>query len=110
MVFAPQFENSLTHLLCNGAGLGLIEVNYTIKLCRKRNTQEVLGLIPAKHFISAVGKNGSFYARNPQMFLGKDKHVLIFPIDDFETINIVAFTTDRTFWPDRPSKSEVTPL
>lgn len=32
----------------------------------------------------------------PQMFLGKDKHILTFPIRQGEEINIVAFKSDRT--------------
>jgi salicylate hydroxylase len=47
---------------------------------------------------------GAHYAETPQMFLGKNTHILTFPIDKFETINVVAFTTDRDLWPKRPSK------
>lgn len=47
---------------------------------------------------------GAHYAETPQMFLGKDTHILTFPIDHFETVNVVAFTTDRSQWPKRPSK------
>lgn len=62
------------------------------------------GLIPTKRFIEAVGaEKGESYARQPQMFVGKDTHVLVFPIDKHETVNLVAFHTDRSAWPQRAS-------
>lgn len=62
------------------------------------------GLIPTQKFKNAVGgEKGEYYAKTPQMFVGKDRHILIFPIDKFETVNAVAFTTDRSQWPKRPS-------
>lgn len=68
------------------------------------------GLIPTKQFIEAVGQEkGEFYAKTPQMFLGKDTHVLIFPIDQHETVNLVAFSTDRSKWPQRPDLAEGEP-
>lgn len=68
------------------------------------------GLIPTKRFIEAVGpQKGEFYARTPQMFLGKDTHVLIFPIDHHDTVNVVAFNTDRSQWPQRAKLPEGEP-
>ncbi|PVZ83448.1 salicylate 1-monooxygenase [Serratia sp. S1B] len=48
-----------------------------------------------KQAITALG-NDSELAEVPQMFLGKDKHILTFPIRQGEEINIVAFKSDRT--------------
>ncbi|UZJ51977.1 hypothetical protein CBS101457_001297 [Exobasidium rhododendri] len=60
-------------------------------------------LIPAQKFKEVVGgEKGQHYADVPQMILGKDAHILWFPVDHFETINVVAFTTDRSQWPKRP--------
>lgn len=62
------------------------------------------GLIPRETFIKAVGsQRGEYYAQNAQMFLHRDSHILIFPIQGGKTINIVAFTTDRSHWPERPT-------
>ena len=36
------------------------------------------------------------------MFLGRDRHILIFPIAKGATINVVGFRTDRSRWPRRP--------
>ncbi|TCB81571.1 salicylate 1-monooxygenase [Acinetobacter sp. ANC 4173] len=48
-----------------------------------------------QHAIQALG-NDSELANVPQMFLGKDKHILTFPIRQGAEINIVAFKSDRT--------------
>lgn len=48
-----------------------------------------------KHAIQALGQDIEL-ADVPQMLLGKDKHILTFPIRQGEEINIVAFKTDRT--------------
>ncbi|KAN0064607.1 hypothetical protein ACQY0O_002236 [Thecaphora frezii] len=62
------------------------------------------GLIPTEKFKEAVGGDlGKYYAEESQMFLGKDKHILLFPIEDGSIVNIVAFTTDRSPWPQRPN-------
>jgi hypothetical protein len=37
------------------------------------------------------------------MFCSEDRHILIFPIDKNETVNLVAFHTDRSLFPQRPS-------
>lgn len=61
------------------------------------------GLVPREKFVKAVGPHrGEFYAQNAQMFLVRDSHILIFPIQGGKTVNIVAFTTDRSKWPERP--------
>ncbi|KAJ1020678.1 hypothetical protein NDA16_004071 [Ustilago loliicola] len=60
------------------------------------------GLIPRERFVAALGKEkGEFYADTAQMMLAKDSHLLIFPIQGGKTVNLVAFVTDRTRWPDR---------
>ena len=90
------------------------------------------GLVPKQQFIDAVGgEMGPYYAEVSQMFLGTDRvspshcpssdktgngklncdsrtdptqHILTFPIQGGETVNIVAFRTDRSQWPSRPCK------
>ena len=56
------------------------------------------GIIKYQDFKQAVQALGSDLeiADVPQMFLGKDKHILTFPIRQGEEINIVAFKSDRT--------------
>ncbi|CAE6486992.1 unnamed protein product, partial [Rhizoctonia solani] len=64
------------------------------------------GMIPMDKFLEGVPtKMGEHYSKTPQMFLGKDRHMLTFPINNFRTINVVAFATDRSKWPERPSRS-----
>ena len=36
------------------------------------------------------------------MYLGKDKHILTFPIQEGKVLNVVAFASDRTPSPDDP--------
>lgn len=48
-----------------------------------------------KQAIETLGKDLEL-AEVPQMFLGKDQHILTFPIRQGEEINIVAFKSDRT--------------
>lgn len=48
-----------------------------------------------KHAVKELG-NDPELAEVPQMLLGKDKHILTFPIRQGEEINIVAFKSDRT--------------
>ncbi|CAE7112512.1 unnamed protein product [Rhizoctonia solani] len=65
------------------------------------------GMIPTDKFLQSVPtKLGEHYSKTPQMFLGKDRHILIFPINNFRTINLVAFSTDRSGWPKRPKLKE----
>jgi salicylate hydroxylase len=56
------------------------------------------GIIKFQDFKNAIEKLGNDVeiADVPQMFLGKDKHILTFPIRQGEEINIVAFKSDRT--------------
>ncbi len=55
------------------------------------------GIIKFQDFKKTIEKMGSNIeiADIPQMFLGKDKHILTFPIRQGEEINIVAFKSDR---------------
>jgi len=93
---------------CNGVDPGPIEVCiFPVLVLHLSSSQllEIAGLIPREKLKNAVGgKMGAHYAETPQMFLGKNTHILTFPIDKFETINVVAFTTDRNEWPKRPSE------
>ncbi len=56
------------------------------------------GIIKYQDYKQAIEKLGHDVeiADVPQMFLGKDKHILTFPIRQGEEINIVAFKSDRT--------------
>lgn len=56
------------------------------------------GIIKFEDFKQAIETlgNDSELADVPQMFLGKDKHILTFPIRQGAEINIVAFKSDRT--------------
>ncbi|CAE6377744.1 unnamed protein product [Rhizoctonia solani] len=68
------------------------------------------GMIPINKFLKGVPtKMGEHYSRIPQMFLGKDRHILIFPINQYRTINVVAFSTDRSQCPERPKLKEGEP-
>ena len=51
------------------------------------------GLIPMETAVSAVGE---YKARNSQMYLGYDGHVLTFPIENGKTMNVVAFRTEKS--------------
>lgn len=63
------------------------------------------GLIGKADFITALGEErGAHLLCTPQMVCGKDRHVLFFHIDHGETINVVAFTTDRSRYPDWPGE------
>ena len=55
------------------------------------------GIIKAQDFKSVIHQLGNDpeLADVPQMLLGKDKHILTFPIRQGEEINIVAFKSDR---------------
>lgn len=68
------------------------------------------GLIPTEEFFARLGEEkGRLYGLTPQMFLGKDRHILTFPIDDGKVINVVAFKTDRSQWPKRALLKESEP-
>lgn len=64
--------------------------NYTYKYAYR-------GLIPMDKAIAELGED---MAVNSKMHLGPDGHILTFPIDKGETLNVVAFTTTREGWPD----------
>ncbi|RDW79370.1 salicylate hydroxylase-4 [Coleophoma cylindrospora] len=64
--------------------------NYTYKYAYR-------GLIPMDKAIAELGED---MAANSKMHLGPDGHILTFPIDKGETLNVVAFTTTREGWPD----------
>jgi salicylate hydroxylase len=52
------------------------------------------GLVPREKFVSAFKEQGEHYAKVPQMFCGKDRRIVSYPIDKKETINVVAMYTD----------------
>lgn len=56
------------------------------------------GIIKFEDFKQSIQQLDNDYAlaEVPQMLLGKDKHILTFPIRQGEEINIVAFKSDRT--------------
>jgi salicylate hydroxylase len=64
--------------------------NYTYKYAYR-------GLIPMDKAIAELGED---MAANAKMHLGPDGHILTFPIDKGETMNVVAFTTTKEGWPD----------
>ncbi|KAK5306179.1 hypothetical protein LTR99_001869 [Exophiala xenobiotica] len=66
------------------------------------------GLVPMDKAIEAVGEE---LAQNSCMHMGPDGHVLTFPVNHGQTLNIVAFRTSPEEWPDfnkltRPAKRE----
>ena len=75
------------------------------------------GIIKSEDFRKVIKElgNDSELADVPQMFLGKDGHILTFPIRQGEEINIVAFKSDRskttladnTPWTQEVSKQQV---
>lgn len=54
------------------------------------------GLVPMD---KARRELGDDLAQNAKMFMGKDGHVLTFPVDHGETFNMVAFKVDPGEWP-----------
>jgi salicylate hydroxylase len=62
----------------------LDSVTYTKKYCYR-------GLVPMK---TAIEKLGYEFANNSQMYLGPGGHILSYPIDGGETMNVVAFRDD----------------
>lgn len=65
------------------------------------------GLVPIK---DAVGAIGSDLASNRTLYMGKDGHVLTFPVAHGELMNVVAFRHDTEEWTNQrltiPSKRE----
>jgi len=66
------------------------------------------GLIPMQRAVEALGEDN---AKNGKMHLGQDGHVLTFPVNHGETLNVVAFHTTDKPWPSEthltlPSQKE----
>lgn len=66
------------------------------------------GLVPMQQAIEAIGEER---ALNSCMHMGPGSHVLTFPVNHGEVLNIVAFHTNSEDWPDynkltRPAKRE----
>ncbi|KAK4547539.1 hypothetical protein LTR36_000496 [Oleoguttula mirabilis] len=66
------------------------------------------GLIPMQRAVDALGDDN---AKNGKMHLGKDGHILTFPVDHGSVMNVVAFHTTSDEWPDAkhltmPAKKE----
>merc|ERR1712093_75068 len=59
---------------------------------RFTNTVAYRALVPMEEIVAKVGEK----VRKGTMFLGKDKHILIFPIQSGKVLNIVAFSSDRS--------------
>ncbi|KAL6831524.1 FAD/NAD(P)-binding domain-containing protein [Trichoderma sp. SZMC 28015] len=55
------------------------------------------GLIPMEDACAAVGEER---AQNACMYMGRDKHILTFPVNHGKTLNLVAFRTTSEDWPD----------
>ncbi|MBT2772364.1 salicylate 1-monooxygenase [Halomonas sp. ISL-60] len=56
------------------------------------------GMIPTDQLEAALEAKGreKRLALVPQMYLGKDRHILTFPVKQSQLINVVAFITDRS--------------
>ena len=66
------------------------------------------GLIPVEKAKAALGEDN---AVNSKMHMGKDGHILTFPVSHGKVMNVVAFWTNPDDWPDHskltlPSKRE----
>lgn len=66
------------------------------------------GLIPVEKAIEALGED---LAVNAHIHMGKDCHLLTFPVNHGKTMNVVAFVTNPDSWPSSekltlPSKKE----
>lgn len=59
------------------------------------------GVVPMKQAVDAIGEER---ASNACMHLGPGGHVLTFPVNHGETLNIVAFTTTETGWTEMTGK------
>lgn len=55
------------------------------------------GLIPMEKAVEAIGEEN---AKNSCMHMGPNNHVLTFPVNHGQILNIVAFHTDENDWPD----------
>lgn len=69
------------------------------------------GLIPMQEWLDALGeeKGKAMGGETPFMALGRDTHMLCFPIQHHKTVNVVAFKTDRSSWPIRPKMKDSEP-
>ncbi|RAO71004.1 uncharacterized protein BHQ10_007016 [Talaromyces amestolkiae] len=56
------------------------------------------GLVPMEDAVAAIGKE---MAENSYMHMGPDRHILTFPVNKGETLNLVAFRTTTDEWEDR---------
>lgn len=56
------------------------------------------GMVPTSELEAALQAKGSEkrLALVPQMYLGKDRHILTFPVKQSQLVNVVAFITDRS--------------
>ncbi|MCA8864414.1 MULTISPECIES: salicylate 1-monooxygenase [unclassified Halomonas] len=56
------------------------------------------GMIPTNQLEAALEAKGreKRLALVPQMYLGKDRHILTFPVKQSQLVNVVAFITDRS--------------
>lgn len=56
------------------------------------------GMVPTRELEAALEAKGSEkrLALVPQMYLGKDRHILTFPVKQSQLVNVVAFITDRS--------------
>lgn len=66
------------------------------------------GLVPMEQAVEAIGEER---AKNACMHMGPGSHVLTFPVNHGQILNIVAFHTNHDDWPDysrltRPAKRE----
>ncbi|GEK53067.1 salicylate 1-monooxygenase [Vreelandella venusta] len=66
------------------------------------------GMIPTDQLETALETKGSDkrLALVPQMYLGKDRHILTFPVKQSQLVNVVAFTTDRSIPNPKLSEGE----
>ncbi|MGJ7462801.1 salicylate 1-monooxygenase [Halomonas sp. MA07-2] len=67
------------------------------------------GMIPTQQLEAALEARGGDrrLALVPQMYLGRDRHILTFPVKQSQLINMVAFITDRsTPHPELPAGEE----
>ena len=55
------------------------------------------GLIPMDRAVEALGDDN---AKNGKMHLGRNGHVLTFPVQHGKVMNVVAFKTNEDDWPD----------
>ena len=76
---------------------------------RFSGTHAYRGLIPRQQLEDALKRQGADerLSKVPQMLLGRDRHILTFPVKGGSVINVVAFATDRAL--SRPLVAEPDP-